>query len=989
LAVIETEHVTVYVPAETAETLKPRVERLEVLWKFLCKEAGYTPRRRLVLWVSDDVDYLNGYAMSTPRPLVSLLLAGGSAGPMSGLFIGDNKQRLELVAIHEFTHILNTELNYGIRGIMEQIFGRVTPSEVLSIAMAYMTIPAQNFEPTFWLEGMAQWAETTYSQPDSPWGGRGKDPLIHMVWRLDAAAGRIPDVGDWRLSYPHFPYLSRPYDYGLAYTRYLDGAYRNKATIWQLAMEQAKGWPFCFAEWPLNILGKSHRDLIEEARTALKKEQLAIIGQLKTVPLTQTKPLTPKDSAWGAPAWTTDGRLIVGGMRPYDRIRIVYIDNAGGIESTGVTSYDLAPVRRSPGGAFITSTLYLTGLKRTRSELVIIRPDGRVEEYGIRLMNPDLAEGLINGSDAVAAVQMKSDGTQELCIFKIENGKLVRDTVVPTEGEPYSPAFRPLDKIPVRPEFPPQLAWVETDEHGSRLVTADLYNLKERQVVYSVKGRITYPCWSADGNFIYFCSDVSGVSNGYRIYTNQTNPTPIPVTHTLGGVIACVPSQDGKEIAVLDYDSDGPFIARIPNDPNTWPKALPKIEIKWPAPVEETKSDTAGKCILRAGRRVQVADPEPPHREFNPVPEESANGKDLKAFPYNGISELEFQFWTPTMMATEAGGLGLQTMFSDPIQRNVFLLGAGVGDVWREPVAEFSYKYSGWARTDFTFKGYLIESTFGGLVKTASDNAFDYSEMVAGGDVTAAFDLSGFERVLTASATIGAARHTVIDCAAELYAGETLLPPLPFEGDEHFAEIKIAYNNTTSYPMSYNFEDGFDFSATYRHSGRGLGGDLDRNRATGALGYTWSIFPHAGHQLGIQTLGGWSDGMETLQGAFALGGWSFERAMIPRGYPGTLGSGPYMGGYSAAYRMPLWRPYWGASTTPLYVKQVVFETFFDAGKISSNEPFGDGQWFRSAGVQLSVDVEYWMLKFQPGIIIAKEFDGSEDWFFGFMLGGVF
>ncbi len=75
----------------------------------------------------------------------------------------------------------------------------------------------------------------------------------------------------------------------------------------------------------------------------------------------------------------------------------------------------------------------------------------------------------------------------------------------------------------------------------------------------------------------------------------ETLAQVVPVTHTIGGVIACVPSPDGSQLALVDHDADGPFLALLPNDPAAFAPSVPKIALAWPAPVtpDPGRSDAA------------------------------------------------------------------------------------------------------------------------------------------------------------------------------------------------------------------------------------------------------------------------------------------------------------------------------------------------------------------------------------------------------------
>jgi hypothetical protein len=192
---------------------------------------------------------------------------------------------------------------------------------------------------------------------------------------------------------------------------------------------------------------------------------------------------------------------------------------------------------------------------------------------------------------------------------------------------------------------------------------------------------------------------------------------------------------------------------------------------------------------------------------------------------------------------------------------------------------------------------------------------------------------------------------------------------------EQYSEAVLAYDDGTLFPTGYAREDGLAFAVTYRHSG--YGGDLDNDRVLGLGSYVFSVLPEWGQQLVVGGAVGWSEGDRFLQGQFSVGG-TFNLNQLPRGYTDTTAIGSYLLGGTVAWRTPVWRPFWGHSTTPFVTRQAVLELFFDAAKASSDRLGGDGEWFRSAGANLHLNLMVWELMVNPGIGVARQLDGDED-----------
>lgn len=129
---------------------------------------------------------------------------------------------------------------------------------------------------------------------------------------------------------------------------------------------------------------------------------------------------------------------------------------------------------------------------------------------------------------------------------------------------------------------------------------------------------------------------------------------------------------------------------------------------------------------------------------------------------------------------------------------------------------------------------------------------------------------------------------------------------------------------------------------------------------------------------------GWSDGDDTLQGAFSIGG-GFSRG-LPRGYlDEAVATGRHLLGGTVAWRFPLWRPFVSASTMPLRGRQLVAELFYDAANVADDHLGGGDrrQWFASVGAELHASAEFWDSLLNPGVGVAYQLDGERDvtaWF---------
>jgi len=956
MAVIDTPHLHALVPADQVELLRAKIQRADAIYTHLAADAGYVITKPLTLWVSDDAETHNGFSTTVPVPLVEIELAPSL--PRSGIFTGSDE--FERTISHEFTHHISNDRVYGLPRITSSIFGRVFPLDYLSLITAYFTVPPHVTMPLFWHEGLAQWAETAYADPTSPWAGRGRDSLTHMVWRLDADADAIPEPGDWRASYTRWPYGNRVYLYGLAYTRWLDGAFGDRASLWRISDVQAHTWPFCFDRGSKPVLHRTHAELLRAARAALLQEQREQLAILRSAPITTVSRLTPEDTLVAAPAWLPNGTLLTAFTDPYDTSRLATVDAQGHVSLTWASSYDRGEARSVPDGTAIYAEALGSACNEwARSRVVIRWPSGSTTAVpGERMLQPDIRQrdtSTIDQSLDLVAVHLLPGGNQEIVTTRWGGSwwsAAPTWATFPTQGRAWHPTFRPGHD---------ELAWVETDHDGSRVILAPLNAPEQRTVLMQVRGRLIHPCWTVDGKSLFVCADHTGVPNAYRLDVDTPNVL-VPVTNVIGGVTACVPSPDGRELALVSFDRHGPYLSRIANDPQHFATTVPPLTLAWPVPNVREAGNVTGP--------VQPPTPLPPLADATAIPAVERG--------YWGIRELRFLFWTPSTLVTPYGGLGVQAIAADPLYTHRILLGAGVGDYEHTPVGYAGYTWSPYV-IGFRASAWRSEVSYGNDVIAASGQTYNYVETQTTAEVRAGWNLGGSQRRISLSGAYGTTYYRGVDSAAKEYANETIISLPPFTGYERYAEALIGYADTTEFPTSYSREDGPTLLASYRVSGtNGLGGDLERKRLTGLGAYTWSIFPHWGHQIVGGGYAGWSDqnGSTNLQSQFTIGGANL--ILNPRGYNDPVASGYYLVGYSGAYRLPVWRPFDNYGTTPFGLRQVTLEGFFDAAQVSTDHLHGNGSWYRSTGGEIAADLEIWALRMAPGLGVAKQLDGKED-----------
>ena len=236
--------------------------------------------------------------------------------------------------------------------------------------------------------------------------------------------------------------------------------------------------------------------------------------------------------------------------------------------------------------------------------------------------------------------------------------------------------------------------------------------------------------------------------------------------------------------------------------------------------------------------------------------------------------------------------------------------------------------------------------------------------------------LAGLGKRYQAYLALGRANTTETQLSRERHAGRTLANLPAWEGQEAYLEATLAYSSNLLFPTSYAPEDGTALAASWRYSG--LGQELTGQRLLLRGSQTISLWPSQGHQIVAGGLVGWvsENATRTLQGRFHIGAPS--TLQVPRGYRETTAVGEFIQGWSLAYRLPLWRPFSGFSTTPFVFRQIVLEAFLDGAKVTTEHLRAKAPWYRSAGGELHAEWEVWALRFSPGLGVARQLDGLEE-----------
>ncbi|MCX8003518.1 MAG: hypothetical protein N2688_00945, partial [Burkholderiaceae bacterium] len=194
----DTEHFRIHYRAEQ-RALAERVAALaEGIYPRVTRQLQWEPRGRTEIVLFSELDLANGFSTPLPFNTMGIFLAPPDEGELL-----DNSDWLQLLLVHEFTHVVHLDKVRGAPRVLQWIFGRV-PWFFPNV-----------WQPLWAIEGLA-----TYNESD-PAAGRGRlqGPLFEAWLRAERARG-FKTLAELNADGRALP-LSKQYLYGAYFYEYL------------------------------------------------------------------------------------------------------------------------------------------------------------------------------------------------------------------------------------------------------------------------------------------------------------------------------------------------------------------------------------------------------------------------------------------------------------------------------------------------------------------------------------------------------------------------------------------------------------------------------------------------------------------------------------------------------------------------------------------------------------------------------------------------
>ena len=892
----------------------------ESIYSMMSASIGWTPSEPTEILLTDFTEIANGSAGALPFNALRLYVTA----PEDMSPLGDvDDWFLELVT-HEYTHILHTDHIRGIPALVNKVLGKaVAPNQT---------------QPRWILEGLA-----VYSESSKTSGGRLHNAQWDMWMRTDVLNDNVAGLDQLSSSVRRWPQGNLYYLYGSYFTEWIADTYGEEA-LRKMADDYGKNIiPWGFNRSIRRATGKTYEEMYPEWVDSMKKHYRAVEAQVRSEGIREGTRITHHGQTADYPRWIPKNTWpgYEGGLLYYrDDARSrtglwalpVERDARGNVISIAKNEKKLETIARTgnataasfaPDGGLVFGALEIERTVLQFNDLERCEPGaksafgtgdgGRTRlTYGARAFEPSVSP------DGRRVVYTRNNGnTRSIHIADLTSTGIANERPLITNilfEQAFTPRWSP-DGSHVA-----YSAWKTGGNRDIRYVDVDSGTFQDLTNDRALDGD---PSFSADGRFIYFHSDRTGIQNIYA-YDLKSGALK-QVTNVVSGAYMPEPSPDGKTLAYVGYTIDGFDLYAMPIDESTWTDAPPYIADrpatpKVPNDKWEVKPYSPWRTLIPRHWSVSITD-----GAYGKVAIVTASQSDLLGIHSVGIQSVT-EFEKPVI----EGNIGYT------YGRLPFDMGISLG---RSLAPRAGYGF-GDNHVVVNQETTTVTSTLSYTDPTPYDN-----------------------RSYSISYSVGRTGAEIATPTSAIDPYET--PNFPARGVVAALHLGFAYSNAERYLWSVGPEAGYSLNLGFDLTDPSLGSDFAGFAANGDL-TTYYLMPWLRHHsLALHAGAGTSGGAFPGKGAFFIGSFVdlpivdvlrnqlIQGGVTLRGYPSVAEAGrSYVLG-NAEYRFPILNIDRGPSSLPIFVNRVTGNVFFDYG--SAFDEFRAAQFKSGTGAELWFD----------------------------------
>jgi len=479
----------------------------------------WVPQQKTDVILTDETDFANGSASPLPYNRMTLIVTPPDDGLM------DHANWLELLIVHEYTHIIHLDRAEHNPQRLRSVLGR-----------HFLLFPAL-YQPRWLLEGLA-----THMETDTAMGiGRGQSSYFDMLMRMEVMAGLKP-ISQINQTIRTWPAGITPYLYGAYFYQFLVVRYGEKTLAAWLKNYSNNLIPFRINDNSKAILGMNMTELWQQYEIYLQEKFAEKIQQRAKIS-SENKRLTHYGYN------TTQSRIDKAGNQ-------YFIKNDGRTEPalmrrTQIDGHIESIADVHPGARFDlheTAGIIIAQPERYNNaniyyDLFHIDPNSKKSRRLTKAARYRFASWSHSG-ELIAAVKSEK-GRYSLDILT-HDGEWVENLWTATNGEILSFIdWSPVNDLIIAAVWRPAGGW-----------NLEIFNMETSlwQALTEDAAIPLHPSFSQDGSRVLFSADYDGIYDLYELDIN--NAIMSRLTHVVGGAFHPSEAPSGV-IYYIGYHQDG------------------------------------------------------------------------------------------------------------------------------------------------------------------------------------------------------------------------------------------------------------------------------------------------------------------------------------------------------------------------------------------------------------------------------------------------
>ncbi len=900
---LESDHFVVHYYEPLGDVARRIAVVAEHAHRTLSPALDHVPTEKTIIVLVDDTDGANGFAGVLPRNAITLY----ATGPSSFTELDDHDDWLYGLTAHEYTHVLHLDTMSGLPIIYNRIFGKTwSPNQVM---------------PRWVIEGVAVYEESKRSA-----GGRNRGTRFEQFIRIARHENRDLRIDEISGAPRQYPRGNAAYVYGSHFLRYVFDRFGDDTLRKMGHTSGGYAPPFALNRQIAKVVGAPFTELYDDWKGYLRDRygMQEMAAERRGVVAGRRLTTTAEANVWAQ--YTADGREIEwlqydGYSNPTVRAMPVGGDQTQAHDVVQIDAMGPFTLETDGSIVFEQGRQY----RRDYSFQDVFRWDARTRQTTRLTTGKRARDPAVSKDGRKIAFSMNQHSESVLAVIDAVPEATPK---IVWKGARYDQAYQPAwspdgSKLAFS-------AW-RTDGYRDILVL-DVATEKVEEITHD-RAVDMAPSWSADGRWIYFDSDRTGISNVYAFDTKDT--ATYQVTNVLGGAFQPKASPDGTRMVFLGAVAKGGFdLFEVPLEPGRW------------LPAHEMLDDKPPPVVIRDDEATVTA-----------------------PRPYRPVETLSPQTWTGTIDMGDAPIASIQTGGSDAVGLHFYNLAIGTNLETGRTNIGGSYGYTGlrfpmrlaMSRTLVDRGGYKID----GVNKTFREE--DWSGTVStsvpfesrpGRSWTMSFDydVDWFRQVGTPMFGLDPnMRVPTIPNTNYVQAG---------------VGTRLGFSTTKSVTYGLGTQSGFDAAVALRFDHPALGAkyrNVTLSYSSSTARRLWGKTP----VIAARIAGSLRAGDLVRTGSFGLGGLPSQdiaQAIVDstrvgvtgylRGYPARTVAGNQYHLLNLEYRQELLQIEHGIGTIPLYIRRLHMALLSDIGTAFDVRFDADRNLRTSVGAALRLDAYF-------------------------------